>query len=111
MRHERLLRVSIMLVLCLGLGAQAQTAAPGSSYAKLRPARVHSLALKKSSATQFLAVDRKGRLFLLRGDTMEVFRLRTDGDVESVGRLACKRLGLLGNVLGYRSSRGSGPVR
>lgn len=89
MRTRRLATLSAALMLCLGLGAR--TATPETGYAKLRPTRLRVQTLKKSSANQFLATDRKGRLFLLRGDTLEVFRLRLDGDLESAGRLACRR--------------------
>ena len=89
MRSRRWAKTSAALLLCLGLGTQTATSDAG--YSKLRPTKVRSQTLKKSSANQFLAADRKGRLFLLRGDTLEVFRLRTDGDLESAGRLACRR--------------------
>ena len=55
----------------------AQT--PGRPEPKeLTPVRLNSLAPGKAEVTQFLAADRKGRLFLLRGDTLEVFRLEDE---------------------------------
>ena len=90
MRQLRWLAASL-LMLSLGLGSpQARAADPAPGYGKLRPARLRT-GFQKASATQFLSADRKGRLFLLRGDTLEVFRLRVDGDPESVGTLACRQ--------------------
>jgi hypothetical protein len=53
--------------------------------------RVEAPALKGTNATQFLAANSKGQLFLLRGDTLEVFRLGSDGGFDRrVGKLACE---------------------
>jgi hypothetical protein len=62
-----------------------------AEYASLQPARITLPSLKKVSTTQFLASDRKGRVFLLRGDTLEVLRLRSGAAPDSLGRLACAR--------------------
>jgi hypothetical protein len=84
-----------VLVLCASLtlptGARSQTpAAARSGHEKLRLSRVEAPALKDSGATQFLAVDDKGHPLLLRGDTLEVFRLGTDAGFDRrVGKLAC----------------------
>jgi len=47
---------------------------------------------KDADATQFLAVDSKGNPVLLRGDTLEVFRLGADASFDRrLGKLACNR--------------------
>lgn len=79
-----------VLALSSTLGAEPRTPSHGSAFAKVRPVRLKLPTLKQGEITQFLAADRKGRLFLLRGDTLEVFRLR-DAELESVGKLACRR--------------------
>lgn len=78
-----------ILALCLAvLASQAQT--PGRPEPKeLTPVRLNSLAPGKAEVTQFLAADRKGRLFLLRGDTLEVFRL--EDELKPIGKLKCIR--------------------
>lgn len=73
----------------LVLVAIGSTSAESSGFSKVRSVRVHSPSFKKLSATQFLAVDRKDRLYLLRGDNLDVFRVRTEVEPEPVGRLAC----------------------
>jgi hypothetical protein len=87
------------LVLCALLaipsGARSQPpAATGSSgYAKLRLTRVEAALLKDANATQFLAADLQGHLFLLRGDTLEVFRQGNGASFDRrMGKLACGRL-------------------
>lgn len=62
-----------------------------ADYASLQPARITLPSLRKVTTTQFLARDRKGRVFLLRGDTLEVLRLRSGAPPDSLGRLACAR--------------------
>jgi hypothetical protein len=84
------------LVLCAFLAlpsrasSQPQPAAGPAGYEKLRLTRVEAPALKNSSATQFLAADSKGHPVLLRGDTLEVFRLGADATFDRrIGKLAC----------------------
>jgi hypothetical protein len=74
----------------LALPAGVPASAGNSAHAKLRLIRVEAPALKNSDATQFLVVDGKGQPLLLRGDTLEVFRLGADGSFDRrVGKLAC----------------------
>lgn len=80
-----------VLALCSSLSAEPRPVARGSAFTKLRPVRLSLPSLKKGSITQFLAADRKGRLYLLRGDTLEVFRLHDGAEMESIGKLACQR--------------------
>jgi len=88
------------LVLCAllavpsGARSQPKAATGGSSgYAKLRLIRVEAAPLKDANATQFLAADQQGHLFLLRGDTLEVFRLGNGASFDRrLGKLACGRL-------------------
>jgi hypothetical protein len=70
--------------------SQPPAAAGTSGYEKLRLTRGEALTLKDSTATQFLAADSKGHLFLLRGDTLEIFRQGGDASFDRrVGKLAC----------------------
>jgi hypothetical protein len=88
------------LLLCTSLAlpsgaakSQPQAAAGTSGYEKLRLTRVEAPSLNDSNATQFLAADSKGHPFLLRGDTLEVFRLGAGAAFDRrVGRLACGHL-------------------
>ena len=84
------------LVVCtfLALPSTAKSQVPvtsgTSAHEKLHLTRVEAPALKDSNATQFLAVDSKGHPLLLRGDTLEVFRLGADASFDHrVGKLAC----------------------
>jgi hypothetical protein len=86
--------IALFLCTCLALpsGArsqpQARVATPG--YEKLRVTRVEGPASKDSNATQFVAADSKGHPVLLRGDTLEVFRLGADDAFDRrIGMLAC----------------------
>jgi hypothetical protein len=84
--------IALCTFLVLPAGARSQLGAPAatSGYEKLRLTRVEAPPLKDSNATQFLAADSKGHLFLLRGDTLEVFRLGADARFDRrLGKLAC----------------------
>src|SRR5580704_10206709 len=82
-----------LLAMPAGAGPQPPPAtARTAGYEKLHVVRVEAPAVKDSSATQFLAADRKGHPFLLRGDTLEVFGLGADGTFDRLrGKLACSR--------------------
>jgi hypothetical protein len=94
--------VGLLLALPTGAGAQerrsshapARPTPGGSGYAKLSlervPARVPVTTAKAADVTQFLAVDRRGRVLVLRGDTLEVFRLGADESLHPLGKLACE---------------------
>jgi len=69
--------------------ALASAAKVGPEYAKLHTIRVQPAPLKDALVTQFVAADRKGRTFVLRGDTMQVFRLRDDGNADLSATLKC----------------------
>jgi hypothetical protein len=85
--------VCTSLALPSGARSQPQAAAGTSGYEKVRLTRVEAPSLKDSDATQFLAADSKGHPFLLRGDTLEVFRLGAGAAFDRrMGRLACGRL-------------------
>src|SRR5688500_8109819 len=72
--------------------AAAQPPAKASGYEKVPTERLRLALPGRAAVTQFLAADRKGRIYLLRGDTLEVFRLRpSEGDLRSLGKLACRR--------------------
>lgn len=86
--HAKILLTLVTVLLTLGRTALAEDPA---DYASIQPARLSLPSLKKVATTQFLASDRKGRIFLLRGDTLEVLRLRSGTDPDSLGRLACTR--------------------
>lgn len=90
---------SIALLLCSllapssGATPQPQPAARAAlGYEKLRVTRVEGpSSLKDADTTQFLAADNAGHPVLLRGDTLEVFRLGADGSFDRrMGKLACK---------------------
>ncbi len=81
--------LAVVVLLSLTGPAFAEEATPPAEYAKLRPARLVLPFLKETSTTQFLTSDRKGRTFLLRGDTLEVLRLREGAAPDSLGQLAC----------------------
>jgi hypothetical protein len=88
--------VAVLLCTCLALPAGAGSVPPPKSgtagYQKLHAVRVEAPPVKDSNATQFLAADSKGHPFLLRGDTLEVFRQGADGAFDRLmGRLACSR--------------------
>jgi hypothetical protein len=76
-----------------GATSQPQAAVQTLGYEKLRVTRAEGApSLKDSYTTQFLAVDSKGHPALLRGDTLEVFRLGADASFDRrIGKLACKR--------------------
>jgi hypothetical protein len=83
------------LVCCLFLAparlpAQPRSAAAAPGYQQLPLTQLHVPALKDSNATQFLAADNKGHLYLLRGDTLEVFGSGERSFDRRVGKLACK---------------------
>src|SRR5260370_2858201 len=89
MRYTWLLLLCTLLVLPSEARSQSRTATGISGYQKLRLTRVEAPSLKASNATQFLAANNKGHLFLLRGDTLEVYRLGSDGGFDRrVGKLA-----------------------
>jgi hypothetical protein len=90
MRQKVLFALAAVLFSSGGVALAEEPTSP-AEYAKLQPARLVLPSLKKVSATQFLSSDRKGRIFLLRGDTLEVFRLRAGASADSLGRLACSR--------------------
>jgi hypothetical protein len=78
------------LALPFSAGSEPRAAVGTSGYEKLRLTRVEAPPLKDSNATQFLAVDSKGHPLLLRGDTLEVFRLGADASFDHrLGKLAC----------------------
>jgi hypothetical protein len=71
-------------------GSEPPAAVGTTGYEKLRLTRVEAPHLEDSNATQFLAVDSKGHPLLLRGDTLEVFRLGADARFDHrLGKLAC----------------------
>jgi|HubBroStandDraft_3_1064219.scaffolds.fasta_scaffold00245_10 hypothetical protein len=93
---SRLVRTRLLLLVLFTLlprssgAAGLQPRAGTSAYEKLRLTRVEAPSLKNSGATQFLAADTKGHPWLLRGDTLEVFRLGGDASFDHrVGKLAC----------------------
>jgi hypothetical protein len=81
------------LALPSGATSQPQAAVQTLGYERLRVTRAEGApSLKDSNTTQFLAVDSKGHPALLRGDTLEVFRLGADASFDRrIGKLACKR--------------------
>lgn len=85
--------LAVALALSLpALAAQPLPNAAPSGYEKVRPERVRLSLPGKTAVTQFLASDRKGRAYLLRGDTLEVFRLGSPAaELDPLGRLACRR--------------------
>jgi len=89
MRYSAL---SLCTLLAFSVGARSEPrgAAATSGYEKLRAIKAEAPATKDSKATQFLGADDKGHLFLMRGDSLEVFRLGADGRFDRrVGKLAC----------------------
>jgi hypothetical protein len=91
MPYTRLLLLCTLLVLPVEARSESRVATGTSAYHKLRLTRAEAHSLKDANATQFLAANTKGQLFLLRGDTLEVFRLGSDGGFDRrVGKLACK---------------------
>ena len=91
MRYTSLLALCTLLVLPAEAKSQPRAATGTSGYQKLRLIRVEAPSLTDPRATQFLAANSKGQLFLLRGDTLEVFRLSSDGGFDRrVGKLACE---------------------
>jgi hypothetical protein len=85
------LALCVFLVLPSVARSQPKAAAENSGYEKLRLTAVAVPSFKNSQATQFLAADSKGHLLLLKGDSLEVFRLETDGSFDRrLGKLACK---------------------
>ncbi len=82
-----------LLALPSGATPQPQPAARTPGDEKVRMTRVEGPpAFKDSDTTQFLAVDSKGNPVLLRGDTLEVFRLGADASFDRrLGKLACNR--------------------
>jgi hypothetical protein len=81
------------LALRSGATPQPQAAARTPGDEKVHVTRVEGPpAFKDSNSTQFLAVDSKGNPVLLRGDTLEVFRLGADASFDRrLGKLACNR--------------------
>jgi hypothetical protein len=77
------------LVLPSGATSQPRSTTGTSGYETLHLSRVQAPALRDSNATQFLAADSKGHLYLVRGDTLEVFRGEGSFD-RRIGKLACK---------------------
>src|SRR5437588_516110 len=91
MAYTKLLLLCTLLVLPSEARSQSRPTAGASGYQKLRLTQVEAPSLKASNTTQFLAANSKGKLFLLRGDTLEVFRLGSDGGFDRrVGKLACE---------------------
>jgi len=99
MMRTRVSPLALLLCTCLALPAggrsQAQGpvgAAPG--YEKVRATRGAgpTLEVEDSRVTQFLAADSKGHPLVLRGDTLEVFRLGPEERFDRrLGKLACNR--------------------
>src|ERR1700730_4872943 len=89
--HYMGLLLCTFLALPSGAMAEPQAAARPPGYEKLRVTRAEGPpSFKDSDTTQFLAVDSKGHPALLRGDTLEVFRLGADASFDRrVGKLAC----------------------
>ncbi len=82
----------ICLALLAGGRSQAQPAVGATThgYEKLHATRGAGPTLEDSNVTQFLAADSKGHPLLLRGDTLEVFRLGPDERFDRrLGKLAC----------------------
>ena len=82
--------------------APKAAAAKADAAAKAEAAAVRPLHLASGSAwdgTQFLQADKKGRLFLLRGKTLEVFRLNGEGGLEPVSQVAEGSSAMVGRPL------------
>jgi hypothetical protein len=94
---RRLRSLALLFCTCAALlagGRPQARAAVGAvlGYEKLRATRGEGPAVEDSHSTQFLAADSKGHPLLLRGDTLEVFRLGPDERFDRrVGKLACSR--------------------
>lgn len=87
----------LLFSMCLALPAAGKPQAPAAGeaapgYEKLHATRGEGPPVEDSNGTQFLAADSKGHPLLLRGDTLEVFRLGPDERFDRrVGKLACSR--------------------
>jgi len=92
LNHLGALSVAIALSLWPAAAQPPTKAQSAAGYEKVRPERLRLPLPGRVAVTQFLAADSKGRTYLLRGDTLEVFRLRpAEGDLHSLGKLACRR--------------------
>jgi hypothetical protein len=90
LRWRRWPDLVVIIASTLGIVLQLPVpAAAASVYSTLQPKAVEIEAVRTTSGTQFLAADREGRVFVLRGDNLEILRVHADASYQRIGRLAC----------------------